>query len=150
MPLYVSKRFGVDSFIFEMSKLYELVVFSSLKHAYVEKIVEKLDPKRCITAFLSREHCIVINKTYFVKPLKDLGRDTKKVICVDSHTIAASLNPENFYKIEPFRGSSKDRKLVKLGYFLKYLHETPEARDMVPIELHRRHFEGKEIRIRDK
>jgi TFIIF-interacting CTD phosphatase-like protein len=32
VPLYVIKRFGVDSFIFEMSQLYELVLFSSSKN----------------------------------------------------------------------------------------------------------------------
>jgi len=53
------------------------------------------------------------------------------------------LNPENLYKIERFRGSSKDRKLIKLGYFLKYLYENNDIKEVVPIELHRKQFETK-------
>jgi TFIIF-interacting CTD phosphatase-like protein len=45
--------------------------------------MEKLDPKKKIKYILSREHCIVINKCYYIKSIRDLGRDQQNVIVVD-------------------------------------------------------------------
>lgn len=81
--MYIVKRFGLDSFLFEMSQMYELVIFSSLKSDIVEQIVSLIDPKKYISYCLTRQHCVVINQTYFIKPVRDLGRDTKNVIAVD-------------------------------------------------------------------
>jgi hypothetical protein len=37
--------------------------------------------------------------------------------------MAGMLQPENFYKIEPFYGDSHDRKLLRLIEFLKLMAE---------------------------
>lgn len=66
-----------------MAKIYEIVVFSTLKRELVEKLVSIIDPRKNISHVLSREHCIVINKFYYIKCLKDLGRDRKNIIAVD-------------------------------------------------------------------
>lgn len=63
--------------------MYEVIVFSSLKSDLVEEILSLIDPKKYVSYFLSREHCVVINQTYFIKPIRDLGRDTRNVIAVD-------------------------------------------------------------------
>jgi hypothetical protein len=42
---------------------------------------------------------------------------------IQDNNIAGLLQPENFYKIEPFEGSEKDRHLCRLSAFLKHLHE---------------------------
>jgi hypothetical protein len=36
--------------------------------------------------------------------------------------IAGLLQPENFYKIDPFDGNEKDRQLYRLSAFLKHIH----------------------------
>ena len=67
-----------------MSKIYEIVIFSSSKRAYVDQVIEKLDPKKqWISYSISREHCTVINDSYFLKPIKNLGRDSKTIVVVD-------------------------------------------------------------------
>ena len=58
--------------------------------------------------------------------------------------MSAVLNPEMLYLIDPFKGSEKDRKLVNLSHFLKYIWPMEE---MQPIELLRKQFEEKEIKI---
>ena len=81
---YVSKRFGVEAFLFEMSKSYEIVIFSSSKRRYVDQVLEKLDPKKeWISYSFAREHCTIINQSYFIKPIRALGRDLKTIIAID-------------------------------------------------------------------
>lgn len=77
------KRFGLDAFLFEMSQLYEIVVFSASQKQYADKVVQQIDKKNRISHVLNRDHCIVINKKYYLKNLKILGRDLKSVIMVD-------------------------------------------------------------------
>lgn len=39
---------------------------------------------------------------------------------------------------------------MKLGYFLKHVHDSKEIREIVPVEMNRRQFESKEIKIQEK
>ena len=82
-PFYVKKRFGLDSFLFDLSQLYEIVVFSSGQKRYVESIIDQIDPKNRISYVLSREHCITINKYHYIKNLNALGRNLDSVILID-------------------------------------------------------------------
>lgn len=73
-----------------------------------------------------------------MKNLKILGRDLKQTILVDDNKMAGILQPENFYKIEQFLGSPKDRKLVQLTSFLKHIYET---KYILPIHQSRKRFD---------
>ena len=46
--VYVTKRFGLDIFLFEMSQLYELVIFTAGIKDYTDKVMEVIDPKKRI------------------------------------------------------------------------------------------------------
>jgi Dullard-like phosphatase family protein len=81
--IYTVKRFGLEAFLFEMSRLFEIVVFTASQKMYADKVIDTIDPKGRISHRLYREHCIVINKTYYLKNLKILGRPLTEVIIVD-------------------------------------------------------------------
>ena len=66
-----------------MSKIYEIVLYTARRDAYVNKMIEKIDPKNRISHIILREHCIVVNKIHYLKNIKILGRDEKNVIFVD-------------------------------------------------------------------
>lgn len=83
IPVYIKKRFGLDSFLFEMSKHFEIVVFSSGKRQYVDSILRVIDPKHRISYSLSRQHCVIVNKYHFIKHLDALGRDLDNTILID-------------------------------------------------------------------
>ena len=136
-----------------MSKLYEIIVFTASQKQYADKVVAQIDPKKRISYVLNRDHCIIINKAYYLKNLKILGRDLKKTILVDvriylrqDNKMAGVLQPENFYKIDQYLGKPKDRKLLQLASFLRHLNE---SRYILPISQTRRKFEDIEIKIKE-
>ncbi len=88
-----------------MSQLYEIIVFTASQKQYADKVVQQIDPKKRIAHVLNRDHCIVINKIYYLKNMKILGRDLKQVILIDDNKMAGILQPENFYKIDQFLGN---------------------------------------------
>lgn len=59
------------------------MIFTASQKLYADKVLNLLDPKKRIAHRLYREHCIVINKTYYLKNLKILGRDLQDIIIVD-------------------------------------------------------------------
>ena len=81
--IYVTKRFGIDIFLFEMSQLFELVVFTAGLRDYTDEVLKNIDPKKRIKHVLYREHCTILNKTYFLKNLGLLGRNLKQTILID-------------------------------------------------------------------
>lgn len=80
---YSVKRFGLESFLHEMAKMYELVVFTSTHTEFAKQIIEKIDPKGKISYLLNREHCIRTKANPFTKSIKGLGRNDNNVIIVD-------------------------------------------------------------------
>ena len=66
-----------------MSQLFELVVFTAGLRDYTDEVLKNIDPKKRIKHILYREHCTVLNKTYFLKNLGLLGRNLKQTILID-------------------------------------------------------------------
>ena len=140
--IYTVKRFGLDSFLFEMSKLYEIVLYTASQRVYADKVINLIDPKKRISHRLYREHCIVVNKTHYLKNVKILGRNNQDIIIVDDNNMAGMLQPNNFYKIDVFDGNSKDRQLCRLASFLRHL---AVKQNIGPIRRERETFESMEI-----
>lgn len=81
--IYVTKRFGLDIFLFEMSQLYELVIYTAGTQYYTDAILKAIDLQKRISHVLYREHCTILNGSYFLKNLGQLGRSLKQTILVD-------------------------------------------------------------------
>ena len=54
----------------------------------------------------------------YVKDLKRLGRDLKKIVLVDNSPVCYSLQPENGIPIKSWYGDKTDTELYKLTDFL--------------------------------
>lgn len=67
--------------------------------------MKQIDPKGRIKHILYREHCTILNKSYFIKNLSLLGRNLRNTLLVDDNSMAGVMNYETFYKIDPFYGS---------------------------------------------
>ena len=83
-------RPGTQDFLEEMSKYYELVIFTASLSKYANPLMDILDPKGLCTARLFREHCQFIDNTY-MKDMSKLGRRIEDVILID--------NSPNSYKL---------------------------------------------------
>ncbi|XP_002979786.2 probable C-terminal domain small phosphatase [Selaginella moellendorffii] len=118
----VAKRPGVDEFLRDMAKLYEIVVFTAAMQYYADKILDKLDPEGLITHRLYRDSCVSCDGgETMIKDLSRLGRDLKRVVIVDDNPHSFSLQPRNGIPIPAFK-NRKGRKyshLKDIGFFLE-------------------------------
>ena len=82
MSVMTKQRPGLEYFVSEMSKHYEVIVFNSSVESYSEEMVAKIDPKNRIKYHLYREHCITLNNLC-IKNLKLLNRDLTQLVLLD-------------------------------------------------------------------
>ncbi len=88
--VYVAVRPGTLEFLQEMSKHYEIVIFTASLSKYATPLLDILDPDELCTSRLFREHCQYIDMTY-MKDMSKLGRRIEDVILID--------NSPNSYKL---------------------------------------------------
>lgn len=80
----VNVRPGVKEFLSEMSKFYNIIIFTASIIEYAQKIVEIIDPEKiCGDKIYWRRDCTKYNG-YFVKDLNDLNIDLKDVVILDN------------------------------------------------------------------
>ena len=67
--IYVMKRPGVEYFLQEMAKYFELAIYTASLSKYADPLMDMMDPTSYCTARLFREHCTFVNGVF----VKDMG-----------------------------------------------------------------------------
>ena len=128
--IHVLVRPGVNEFLDNISKKFEVVIFTASISKYAGPLLDILDKNKNCSYRLFREHCTLIN-TSFVKDLKKLGRDLKDVIIVDNSPMAYLLNNDNGLPILTWFDNKNDRELYKISPILEFLSLVPDVRDYI-------------------
>ncbi|CAD8052824.1 unnamed protein product [Paramecium sonneborni] len=106
------------TFLKQMSKIYELTLFTAALESYANKIFNKLTIKQYFTYFLFRQHTNIY-KDFYGKDLRKLGRNLSKTIIIDNTPKCFSLQPENGIQILTWKGDLSDTVLLILIPILK-------------------------------
>ncbi|TDG40851.1 hypothetical protein AWZ03_012733 [Drosophila navojoa] len=126
------KRPGVDSFLQECAKDFEIVVFTAEQGMTVFPILDALDPNGYIMYRLVRDATHFIDG-HHVKNLDNLNRDLKRVIVVDWDRNATQMHPDNTFGIARWDGNDDDSQLFDLIAFLKIIaqNEVDDVREVL-------------------
>ena len=115
---YVQVRPFADYFLSELSKLFELVIFTAASEDYADIVLNELDKNKLIAYKLYRKHTEPCNGI-FIKDLSKIGRDLSKCCIIDNNKDNFSLQPENGLHISSFLGDQNDNELYLLCNDLK-------------------------------
>ena len=107
---YIQIRPGTEEFLVDLSKYYEIVIFTAALKKYADLVINSIDPNRVISYRLYRQHTISIGNSN-VKDLSKLGRDLRHVIIVDNCLENFALQSRNGLKIIDFEGNEFDDEL---------------------------------------
>lgn len=129
--VYVIKRPGVDEFLIEMAKHYELVIYTASLNKYADPLLDLLDPKRVIRTRLFRESCVYYQGSY-VKDLSLLDRHLRDTIIIDNSPNSYMFHPENAIDCSSFIDDPRDRELEQIGSFLKGIKDANDVRGVAP------------------
>lgn len=125
--VYVSKRPGVDFFLNEMAKYYEVVVYTASLNKYADPLLDQLDPNGCIRARLFRDSCVYHEGNY-VKDLSRLDRDLSQSIIIDNSPSSYIFHPENAIDCTSYIDDAHDRELEHIAKFLKGIRKVHDVR----------------------
>lgn len=125
--VYVMKRPGVDEFLIEMAKHYEIVIYTASLNKYADPLLDLLDPQKVIRYRLFRESCVFYEGN-FVKDLSVLDRDLSSTIIIDNSPNSYLFHPENAIDCSSFIDDPQDRELDQIGSFLTGIKNVSDVR----------------------
>ena len=119
----IIQRPGLIAFLKELSKYYEIVLFSNEDITTVQEISNAIDPKKeYISSELGKESTHIVNGKH-IKDLNYLNRNLNNVIVLDFDIDNVKLHPMNTIILDEFDGNGKDRELLLLIVFLRDMAE---------------------------
>lgn len=124
-------RPGVKSFLENISKEYEIVVFTASKKEYANVILDFLDPENKIFSHrLYRESCIPLFGKIFIKDLRIISdRNQSDMVIVDNSIYSFTNQISNGVLITSFFSDSNDKELGNLeNYLLNTLSKSNDVR----------------------
>ena len=130
---YFLLRNLVREFLQELSKEYEIIIFTGIKESDAQKIVGIIDPKReYISHVLSRKHCRE-NYTYrgviLTKGLDRIHRNPKHVFILDDLIRSWASDIDNLIPIKTFTGG-EDSELAKIMKYLLLMKDVKDCREV--------------------
>ena len=128
--IYVLIRPWVENFIQEMSKYFEIIIFTASIAAYASPLLDILDKGKNIQYRLYREHCNFVNGV-FIKDLKRLNRSLKDVIIIDNSPLAYAFDVDNGLPILSWFDNRDDKELLLLEPILKFLGKVDDVRKYI-------------------
>lgn len=126
-----AKRPGADEFLKELSRYYEIVLFTTNMVGIGDPVMSLLDPQGLAMHRLHRDATRFVNG-HHVKDLSRLNRNVKKIVLVDDDAHAAMLQPANLIRVAPYSDArdKSDKQLLELIPFLTSI--VKEGVDDVP------------------
>jgi mitochondrial import inner membrane translocase subunit TIM50 len=120
-------RPGLENFLHRLITKYEIIIFAEEDSAFIVNSLNSVDPKhRYISSVFGKESMIWRSGSY-IKDLKYLNRDLKKVIVIDRLKDNVRNQPENLILLPEFDGQKDDHELSKLVILLERTLPPPKA-----------------------
>ena len=126
-------RPGVKKFLAEISKNFEVGIFTAALPEYADAVINYLDPENKYIKFrLYRNHCIYIKESLRVKDLRILNNiNIKNVILVDNNMYSFAPQLNNGILINSFYFDKDDKELDNVyRYLIDYILPADDVREV--------------------
>ena len=111
---YFLLRPGTIEFLKQVSKYYEIIIFTSSPKHYADNILNKIDIEGNLISYRLYKNHVIFENGKSVKKLSMIGRDLKKTIFIDNLRSNAKYNIKNLCSITSWTSDIYDDKLIKL------------------------------------
>ena len=127
-------RPGIEKFLNEMIKFFDLGIFTAACKNYADKIINIFDPHNKYFKFrLYRESCINLQNIIYIKDLRIIENfKPESTILVDNSLFSFSNNITNGILVNSFYGNKNDNQLKNLtNYLKKNIIPAEDVRDVI-------------------
>jgi len=126
-------RPGVQDFLNEAAKLYNIYIFTAATQDYADLVLNHLDPQdEIFVDRFYRPECTRTRQNYFIKDLTKISDDLSRVVLVDNNPICFAPQPKNGIWVPSFYDDPSDDVLMRtLPTFLRELDSTKDVREVL-------------------
>jgi len=151
---YVLKRPYADEFLYECSKLYEIVIFTASVSKYANPLLDRLDTHNCCRHRLFREDCAMKmlrmnpgnrnepRRPTYIKDLDRLGRRPEDIIFIDNSPQSYLFHPSNAIPIPTWYDDPADHCLLDLIPVLKQIADVRDVRKVLDDDIPTKSFDS--------
>jgi CTD small phosphatase-like protein 2 len=130
--IYVAYRPGLLKFLKSVCEKFEVVIFTASMKKYAEQVLKALERHVRLRYKFYRDNCVEV-KGQYIKDLRILGRDLRKVVIIDNSEQAFSCQPENGILISSWFNDQNDRELEKVHKLLMGMEMYEDVRDFLQL-----------------
>lgn len=130
LDIYCQARPWAQHFLQEMSKDFELVIFTASQEKYASQVLDRLDPHGYISHRLYRDSCSYFQGNY-IKDLSMLGRPLSRTIILDNSPLAFAFQPLNGVPCHTWTCEKDDVELYLLIETLRNIAACPDVRPKI-------------------
>ena len=124
-------RNGAKTFLTEVSKYFDVGIFTASVKEYADAVIDFLDPNKNLIEFrLYRNNCININDKFFIKDLRIIqGVDIKDIILLYNSIYSFTAQLNNGILVNSFFNDKNDIELFNVyEYLINYLLKADDVR----------------------
>ena len=128
--VYLNKRPYLKEFLNNVSKRFNLILFTASEKSYAEKILRFIDKKNNFFMLkFFRKDCVILPGNLILKNLEFLQNFKEKNLAIIDNSVNHFFkNLNNCIPIVPFFGDVKDMELIYLDNFLKEICKAKDFR----------------------
>eukprot|EP00792_Barthelona_sp_PAP020_P008062 TRINITY_DN3193_c4_g11_i1.p1 TRINITY_DN3193_c4_g11~~TRINITY_DN3193_c4_g11_i1.p1 ORF type:complete len:396 (+),score=89.08 TRINITY_DN3193_c4_g11_i1:46-1188(+) len=127
-PMRCILRPGLTCFLKDLSKIFEIIVFTAGMQEYADIVIDRIDPdRRFIQHRLYREHCNQIDNYTYLKDIRVCNRNLNTTIIVENSLVAVRWHLDNAVIIRSFFAHKDQKKDNSLKLVQKILLEAIEG-----------------------
>ncbi len=128
VTVFVYKRPYVNEFLYQMSKYYNIIIYSSNIKEYSNPLIDKLDEENVIYKRIYKDKTIELSD--LTKFIYDYG---KNIIIISNNSVPSFINDSNnnTLPINSWNFNKSDDELIKLKSFLEFLSSVNDVRDYI-------------------
>jgi Dullard-like phosphatase family protein len=130
-------RNGVQKFLEEISKIFDIGIFTASSKDYADAVINYLDPNNEFIKFrLYRNSCIRVNNIS-IKDLRIIGVDLKNIVLIDNNMYSFANQLGNGILINSFYYDKNDYDLFSvMSYLLTYIAPSDDVRKINEMFFH--------------
>ena len=130
-------RNGVQKFLEEISKIFDIGIFTASSKDYADAVINYLEPNNEFIKFrLYRNSCIKVNNIS-IKDLRIIGVDLKNIVLIDNNMYSFANQLGNGILINSFYYDKNDYDLFSvMSYLLTYIAPTDDVRKINEMFFH--------------
>ena len=138
---YVQTRPYLQYFLENLSKLYDIYIFTSSDKEYANLIIDRILPNLKNNHRFYRDSCSSICG-YYVKNLNLMRKSLQRTLLIDDSSGSSLKCPKNLVKINPWNGEENDNILLNLLKLLQSIASENDFRVSLPEAIKKCKFEG--------